>query len=67
MKFYVKGDNGVMLECDPIKINDGDTLRVTIDTKWNLDQSCEAYEQVCKLFPNNKVIGLFSGMTLVKE
>lgn len=67
MTFFVKGDNGVMLECDPITINDGDTLRVTISNEYNLDESCEAYEQICKLFPKNKIVGLFSGMTLVKE
>ncbi len=59
---------GIPFESDTIPIKDGDTLVITVDPEIiTLDTAAELYDGICKMYPNNKVICLAKGMTLVKE
>ncbi len=59
---------GIPFKSETIPIKDGDTLVITIDSdRVDLDISVELYDGICEMYPNNKVICLAKGMTLVKE
>ena len=59
---------GVPFEYEVLPIKDGDTLIITVDPdKVDLDTSVELYQGICDMYPNNKVLFLFNGITLVKE
>ena len=59
---------GIPFVCEVLPIKDEDTLVIKVDQeKVNMDTSVELYDGICKMYPNNKVIFLFEGMTLVKE
>lgn len=68
MKFYIKGDNGVMLQCDSIIIDENETLRVSVDIdRCSVDDFAKLYKQITEMFPKNGIIGLYGGMTLTRE
>lgn len=59
---------GIPFELETISVKDGDTLIVKADQdKIDIDVAIELYDGICNMYPNNKVIYMMEGMTLVKE
>lgn len=68
MRFYVEVDNGVMLQGDLIIIDEDETLRLSADAdKCSMDDFITVCKQIAEMFPKNRIIGLFNGMTLTRE